>query len=230
MFNLGKIEKLASELEEKLGLNDAGDELIDKAEAVVSDGESENLGDKIDEQIEEEKKQEEVPVSALEAKDETEAKEIVADGEGCEEGECDTEGAKACIASMQKLLKIAKAVKMSKDMPACKKQEVLSKIQKASEKFRNAAKADDAEEGDDQKVYNNQNMKKRNTKVNSITLRRGITPKSVGRLLRNPSATMKRIFDKVGDKMDISIPVSRMTASMFVNLLSALEQALDEMD
>ena len=31
MMNLRKIEKIAAKLEEELGLNDAGDELIDKA-------------------------------------------------------------------------------------------------------------------------------------------------------------------------------------------------------
>ena len=53
--------------------------------------------------------------------------------------ELEKDEAKACIASMKRLLRIAKAVKMSKDMPACKKEEVLSKIQKASDKLRKGA-------------------------------------------------------------------------------------------
>ena len=36
MMNLRKIEKIAAKLEEELGLNDAGDELIDKAEEKVA--------------------------------------------------------------------------------------------------------------------------------------------------------------------------------------------------
>lgn len=63
-----------------------------------------------------------------------------------------------------------------------------------------------------------------------MSLKKGITPDTIGKLRRNPSATMARIFDKVGDKMDVSIQVSKMTATMFINLLAALEEALVEMD
>ena len=233
MLNFEKIEKIAAELEEKLGLDSeqSGDALIDKAEemlkeeeAKTDDAKGENLGAEIEKQVEEEKKNTEVPEESFAASEEAPAETPVE----AEEEEFDVEGAKACQASLKKLIKIAQTVKMSKDMPACKKQEVLSKIQKASEKLINAAKGDEDEDGSD--TYTTQNMKKKNTKVTSMSLKRGITPKAIGKLMRNPSATMSRIFKKVGDKMDVNIPVSRMTATMFVNLLAALEEALIEMD
>ena len=241
MLNFEKIEKIAAELEEKLGLDSeqSGDALIDKAEemlkeeeAKTDDAKGENLGAEIEKQVEEEKKNTEVPEESFAASEEAPAEtpaEVPAETPvEAEEEEFDVEGAKACQASLKKLIKIAQTVKMSKDMPACKKQEVLSKIQKASEKLINAAKGDEDEDGSD--TYTTQNMKKKNTKVTSMSLKRGITPKAIGKLMRNPSATMSRIFKKVGDKMDVNIPVSRMTATMFVNLLAALEEALVEMD
>ena len=57
MMNLRKIEKIAAKLEEELGMNDAGDELIDKAEEEVA--KEENVQESIDENIEKEKKEEE---------------------------------------------------------------------------------------------------------------------------------------------------------------------------
>ena len=54
MMNLRKIEKIAAKLEEELGLNDAGDELIDKVEEEVA--KEENVQESIDENIEKEKK------------------------------------------------------------------------------------------------------------------------------------------------------------------------------
>ena len=241
MLNFEKIEKIAAELEEKLGLDSeqSGDALIDKAEEILNkeeaktdDAKGENLGAEIEKQVEEEKKNTEVPEESFAASEEAPA-EAPAPAETpveAEEEEFDVEGAKACQASLKKLIKIAQTVKMSKDMPACKKQEVLSKIQKASENLINAAKGKKDEGEEDSNTYTNQNMKKKNNKVTPMSLKRGITPETIGKLKRNPSATMSRIFKKVGDKMDVSTPVSKMTATMFVNLLAALEEALNEMD
>lgn len=157
MLNFEKIEKIAAELEEKLGLDSeqSGDALIDKAEemlkeeeAKTDDAKGENLGAEIEKQVEEEKKNTEVPEESFAASEESPAEapaETPAEAPAetpveAEEEEFDIEGAKACQASLKKLIKIAQTVKMSKDMPACKKQEVLSKIQKASEKFIGAAR------------------------------------------------------------------------------------------
>ena len=100
-MNLRKIEKIAAKLEEELGMNDAGDELIDKAEEEVA--KEENVQESIDENIEKEKKEEALPESPLEASD-GEAPEVKTDDE------FDSKGAKACIASLQKLLKLILAV------------------------------------------------------------------------------------------------------------------------
>lgn len=209
-MNFEKIERIASQLEAALGIDDAGDEIIDKAEDAVAQGED-TLPELIDDNIEEEKVNSDDPIvtepAPLEASDddakslndeidedddaineldetndvnkdivnlesqldnnevndenndisEESEQEIIVEAEEGEE--CDSEGAKACIASMTKLIKIAKAVKMSKDIPATKKEEVLGKIQKASEKLRKGAFGDSSTENSTMDKMTNTNSK-----------------------------------------------------------------------
>ena len=203
-MNLKKIEKIAAELEKKLGIDEAGDELIDKAEDAVAHGDD-TLPEMIEDRNKEEKVNSDNPIvtepAPLEASDNDidspndEINEVdnaindIKDTENlnndnadleskldndepaeapveesaeapteapAEESDddipVDKEDAKAFIASLKRLIRIAKAVKMSKDMPATKKADVLGKIQKASEKLRNATGAgvseEDAEENE----------------------------------------------------------------------------------
>lgn len=215
MMNLRKIEKIAAKLEEELGLNDAGDELIDKAEEKVA--KDENIQESIDENIEKEKKEEALPESPLEASDE-EAPEVKTDDE------FDNEGAKACIASLQKLLKIAKAVKMSKDMPACKKGEVLKKIQKASEKFRSAAIGENDEDGETQERLTNTNSRQK-TKDDAagkfiqfiMSNRPALTKLLNGGIKSQPISTV------LGNNvMGISTPAGRLTPLQLIHIFKAL--------
>lgn len=211
MMNLRKIEKIAAKLEEELGLNDAGDELIDKAEEKVA--KDENIQESIDENIEKEKKEEALPESPLEASDE-EAPEV----------KTDDEGAKACIASLQKLLKIAKAVKMSKDMPACKKGEVLKKIQKASEKFRSAAIGENDEDGETQERLTNTNSRQK-TKDDAagkfiqfiMSNRSALTKLLNGGIKSQPISTV------LGNNvMGISTPAGKLTPLQLIHIFKAL--------
>ena len=211
MMNLRKIEKIAAKLEEELGLNDAGDELIDKAEEKVA--KDENIQESIDENIEKEKKEEALPESPLEASDE-EAPEV----------KTDDEGAKACIASLQKLLKIAKAVKMSKDMPKCKKEEVLKKIQKASEKFRSAAIGENDEDGETQERLTNTNSRQK-TKDDAagkfiqfiMSNRSALTKLLNGGIKSQPISTV------LGNNvMGISTPAGKLTPLQLIHIFKAL--------
>ena len=215
MMNLRKIEKIAAKLEEELGLNDAGDELIDKAEEKVA--KDENIQESIDENIEKEKKEEALPESPLEASEE-EAPEVKTDDE------FDNEGAKACIASLQKLLKIAKAVKMSKDMPACKKEEVLKKIQKASEKFRSAAIGENDEDGETQERLTNTNSRQK-TKDDAagkfiqfiMSNRSALTKLLNGGIKSQPISTV------LGNNvMGISTPAGKLTPLQLIHIFKAL--------
>ena len=215
MMNLRKIEKIAAKLEEELGLNDAGDELIDKAEDKVA--KDENIQESIDENIEKEKKEEALPESPLEASDE-EAPEVKTDDE------FDNKGAKACIASLQKLLKIAKAVKMSKDMPACKKEEVLKKIQKASEKFRSAAIGENDEDGETQERLTNTNSRQK-TKDDAagkfiqfiMSNRSALTKLLNGGIKSQPISTV------LGNNvMGISTPAGKLTPLQLIHIFKAL--------
>lgn len=215
MMNLRKIEKIAAKLEEELGLNDAGYELIDKAEEKVA--KDENIQESIDENIEKEKKEEALPESPLEASDE-EAPEVKTDDE------FDNEGAKACIASLQKLLKIAKAVKMSKDMPACKKGEVLKKIQKASEKFRSAAIGENDEDGETQERLTNTNSRQK-TKDDAagkfiqfiMSNRPALTKLLNGGIKSQPISTV------LGNNvMGISTPAGKLTPLQLIHIFKAL--------
>ena len=215
MMNLRKIEKIAAKLEEELGLNDAGDELIDKAEEKVA--KDENIQESIDENIEKEKKEEALPESPLEASDE-EAPEVKTDDE------FDNEGAKACIASLQKLLKIAKAVKMSKDMPACKKGEVLKKIQKASEKFRSAAIGENDEDGETQEKLTNTNSRQK-TKDDAAGkfIQFIITNRSALTKLLNGGVKSQPISTVLGSNMmGISTPAGRLTPLQLIHIFKAL--------
>ena len=211
MMNLRKIEKIAAKLEEELGLNDAGDELIDKAEEKVA--KDENIQESIDENIEKEKKEEALPESPLEASDE-EAPEV----------KTDDEGAKACIASLQKLLKIAKAVKMSKDMPSCKKEEVLKKIQKASEKFRSAAIGENDEDGETQERLTNTNSRQK-TKDDAAGkfIQFIITNRSALTKLLNGGVKSQPISTVLGNNvMSISTPAGRLTPLQLIHIFKAL--------
>ena len=211
MMNLRKIEKIAAKLEEELGLNDAGDELIDKAEEKVA--KDENIQESIDENIEKEKKEEALPESPLEASDE-EAPEV----------KTDDEGAKACIASLQKLLKIAKAVKMSKDMPKCKKEEVLKKIQKASEKFRSAAIGENDEDGETQERLTNTNSRQK-TKDDAAGkfIQFIITNRSALTKLLNGGVKSQPISTVLGSNMmGISTPAGRLTPLQLIHIFKAL--------
>ena len=215
MMNLRKIEKIAAKLEEELGLNDAGDELIDKAEEKVA--KDENIQESIDENIEKEKKEEALPESPLEASEE-EAPEVKTDDE------FDNEGAKACIASLQKLLKIAKAVKMSKDMPACKKEEVLKKIQKASEKFRSAAIGENDEDGETQERLTNTNSRQK-TKDDAAGkfIQFVITNRSALTKLLNGGVKSQPISTVLGSNMmGISTPAGRLTPLQLIHIFKAL--------
>ena len=210
-MNLRKIEKIAAKLEEELGLNDAGDELIDKAEEKVA--KDENIQESIDENIEKEKKEEALPESPLEASDE-EAPEV----------KTDDEGAKACIASLQKLLKIAKAVKMSKDMPKCKKEEVLKKIQKASEKFRSAAIGENDEDGETQERLTNTNSRQK-TKDDAAGkfIQFIVTNRSALTKLLNGGVKSQPISTVLGNNMmGISTPAGRLTPLQLIHIFKAL--------
>lgn len=215
MMNLRKIEKIAAKLEEELGLNDAGDELIDKAEEKVA--KEENIQESIDENIEKEKKEEALPESPLEASDE-EAPEVKTDDE------FDNEGAKACIASLQKLLKIAKAVKMSKDMPACKKGEVLKKIQKASEKFRSAAIGENDGDGETQERLTNTNSRQKTRDDAAgkfiqfiMSNRPALTKLLNGGIKSQPISTV------LGNNvMGISTPAGKLTPLQLIHIFKAL--------
>lgn len=70
-MNLKKFERIAAELEKQLGIEEAGDELIDKAEDAVEKG-ADSLPEAIDDGIEQEKKEEALPPPALEASDDNE--------------------------------------------------------------------------------------------------------------------------------------------------------------
>ena len=215
MMNLRKIEKIAAKLEEELGLNDAGDELIDKAEEKVA--KDENIQESIDENIEKEKKEEALPESPLEASEE-EAPEVKTDDE------FDNEGAKACIASLQKLLKIAKVVKMSKDMPSCKKEEVLKKIQKASEKFRSAAIGENDEDGETQERLTNTNSRQK-TKDDAAGkfIQFIITNRSALTKLLNGDAKSQPISTVLGNNvMGISTPAGKLTPLQLIHIFKAL--------
>ena len=215
MMNLRKIEKIAAKLEEELGLNDAGDELIDKAEEKVA--KDENIQESIDENIEKEKKEEALPESPLEASDE-EAPEVKTDDE------FDNEGAKACIASLQKLLKIAKVVKMSKDMPACKKEEVLKKIQKASEKFRSAAIGENDEDGETQERLTNTNSRQK-TKDDAAGkfIQFIMSNRSALTKLLNGGAKSQPISTVLGSNvMGISTPAGKLTPLQLIHIFKAL--------
>ena len=190
-MNFRKFDRIAAELEKTLGINDAGDELIDKAEDAVAQGED-TLPELIDDNIEEEKVNSDNPIvtepAPLEASDDDiqslndEIDEVddaindIEDTNSINQDIADLESqlddaesadapveepteapaeepteasdddipvedgdAKACIASLKRLIRIAKAVKMSKDIPATKKADVLGKIQKASDKLRKVA-------------------------------------------------------------------------------------------
>ena len=225
MMNLRKIEKIAAKLEEELGLNDAGDELIDKAEEKVA--KDENIQESIDENIEKEKKEEALPESPLEASDE-EAPEVKTDDATtapiATDDEFDNEGAKACIASLQKLLKIAKAVKMSKDMPSCKKEEVLKKIQKASEKFRSAAIGENDEDGETQERLTNTNSRQK-TKDDAagkfiqfiMSNRSALTKLLNGGIKSQPISTVLG-----NNMMGISTPAGRLTPLQLIHIFKAL--------
>ena len=230
MMNLRKIEKIAAKLEEELGMNDAGDELIDKAEEEVA--KEENVQESIDENIENEKKEEALPESPLEASSE-EVPEVKTDEVStatapeapvAAEDEFDNEGAKACIASLQKLLKIAKAVKMSKDMPACKKEEVLGKIQKASEKFRNAANGENDEDGETQEKLTNTNSRQKTKDdaagkfIQFVTSNRSALTK-----LLNGGAKSQPISTVLGSNvMGISTPAGKLTPLQLIHIFKAL--------
>lgn len=215
MMNLRKIEKIAAKLEEELGLNDAGDELIDKAEEKVA--KDENVQESIDENIEKEKKEEALPESPLEASEE-EAPEVKTDDE------FDNEGAKACIASLQKLLKIAKAVKMSKDMPSCKKEEVLKKIQKASEKFRSAALGENDEDGETQERLTNTNSRQK-TKDDAAGkfIQFIMSNRSALTKLLNGGVKSQPISTVLGNNvMGISTPAGKLTPLQLIHIFKAL--------
>ena len=214
-MNLRKIEKIAAKLEEELGLNDAGDELIDKAEEKVA--KDENVQESIDENIEKEKKEEALPESPLEASEE-EAPEVKTDDE------FDNEGAKACIASLQKLLKIAKAVKMSKDMPSCKKEEVLKKIQKASEKFRSAALGENDEDGETQERLTNTNSRQK-TKDDAAGkfIQFIMSNRSALTKLLNGGVKSQPISTVLGNNvMGISTPAGKLTPLQLIHIFKAL--------
>ena len=212
MMNLRKIEKIAAKLEEELGMNDAGDELIDKAEEEVA--KEENVQESIDENIE---KEEALPESPLEASD-GEAPEVKTDDE------FGNEGAKACIASLKRLLKIAKAVKMSKDMPACKKNEVLRKIQKASEKFRSAAIGENDEDGETQERLTNTNSRQK-TKDDAAGkfIQFIITNRSALTKLLNGGVKSQPISTVLGNNvMGISTPAGKLTPLQLIHIFKAL--------
>ena len=162
---LQKIERIASALEEKLGIteDDAGNTLIDQAEEQVSASTEatacDNLGQKLQERTDKELKDAPDYTPALEASDgeipsevpeKTASEPTVAAEEVVADEEFTHEEALAFQASLKKLINIAHTVKMSKDLPASKKEEVLARIQKASEKFmhdmgKTAAKQDDGD-------------------------------------------------------------------------------------
>ena len=214
------IEKLASEFEEELGLDAQGDNLIDKAEEnVEAKKEAENLGVTIEKNIEEEKKNTPVPESSLEAS-ETEAATIAS-----EEAPFDDDVAKRFQANLKKLTRIAQTVKMSKDLPACKKEEVLGKIQTATEKLIDAAKkGGKKEETEDKKKEDiTKNTLRTKQTPNAIDLKKGMTQSLISKLRSNPSATMAKIFENVGKKMKLNMPVSSMSAKLFIALIQELE-------
>lgn len=263
-MNLEKIEKIAAELEKSLGIDNAGDELIDKAEEAVKNGED-TLPNMIDQENEETKKEsndpivtEPAPLTASanendEIKDADETNDVnkdivnlesqldnteVTDENNAlseesepeiiveaEEGEeCDGEGAKACIASMTKLLKIAKAVKMSKDIPATKKEEVLGKIQKASEKLRKGAFGDSSTENSTMDKMTNTNSKTK-TKDDASSKFLGLLMNNRQKLTKLMSGSSKGMpINTLLPKgvMGITTAAGKLTPLQLIHILEAL--------
>ena len=236
MMNLKKIERIASKLEEELGLNDAGDELIDKAEEQVAKENS--VQESIDQNIEKEKKEDALPEPPLEASAENAPKVKTDDAAPAPapeapveaEDEFDNEGAKACIASLQKLLKIAKAVKMSKDLPACKKEEVLGKIQKASEKFRKAAAAPagadaegDAEDTAPERMTNTNSRRKEKDDMAGQFIKFVMSRRSALTKLLNGAGKTQQIANLLGNGvMGITTTAGRLTPLQLIHIFKAL--------
>ena len=111
MIDFHKFEKIASELEAKLGINA-----------------DESLQTEIEKRTEEEKKEVEVPTPSVEASTEEIEKVDV------------KEVATARIAHLNRLIKLAKAVRKSQKLSAEEKQEALKKIENSADIEKKAAK------------------------------------------------------------------------------------------
>ena len=115
MIDLAKFDKIASELEAKLGIV----------------AEEQSLQKEIDERTEKEKETVDTPTPSVEAADEVETIENVESVDVKEE-------ATARIAHLKRLIKLAKNVKKSKKMSAEEKQEAMNKIEKSAKLTRTA--------------------------------------------------------------------------------------------
>lgn len=252
MINFRKLNRIAAQLEQELGLNDAGDELLDEAEQEVAQ-ESTPVQESIDDDIEKEKQNTEVPVSSLEADDES-SKQLISEADALEQelndmdddapaeapaeapapapveeahaepGEPTADQLKACVASMHKLLKIAKTVKMSKDLPACKKAEVLGKIQKATEKFRKAgAFGGDDDNATPEKLTNTNSRQKTKDDAAGKFIQFVMSNRAALTRLLNGGAKSQPISSVLGSNvMGISTPAGKLTPLQLIHIFKVL--------
>lgn len=70
-------------------------------------------------------------------------------------------------------------------------------------------------------------MKKKQN-VTPQGMKRSITPDMVNKLKENPTATMERVFKKLGKKFAVTTPVNKLTANQFISLIKALSAALSD--
>lgn len=115
MVDLNRLEKIASELEEKLNVNE------------------ESLQNKIEERTEEEKEKIEVPEPSIQASEEEKEKnEAPASSVQASEEDKKVENT-ARIAHLKRLIKLAKVVKKSKKLNAEEKEQALNSIKASAE-------------------------------------------------------------------------------------------------
>lgn len=112
MIDLAKFDKIASELEAKLGIT----------------AEEESLQTQIEERTEQEKEKVDVPTPSVEASEEVDT-----------EAKAEKLDTTARIAHLKRLVKLAKAVKKSEKLSAEEKQEALGKIEKSAKIEKKAA-------------------------------------------------------------------------------------------
>lgn len=241
MIDFKKVERIATALEKQLGIDEPGNKRVRKAEEVEKKPIFEKIDDRTYEEkdkagVDPNPHNE----SPLQADDEGEADDIekeISDAENVidkvdkanpenpanieqtmdrgandESEEITPDEAKACIASLQRLIRIAKAVKMSKDMPATKKEEVLGKIQKASAKFRKAVAQKEESDGDAQDASDHPAVQ---TFISIFSQKRG----KLNSIMKGRGQGAKRIRSLLGDGIDNKL-VGNMTLTELFNAMS----------